>query len=789
MKIPFISFVSLLSLPLLALNATAQELESERIIVRFKDSVQIFSLNHEIQRFRGMPEFGVMTVPADQSMQAMLTAYRQRDDVLYAEPDYPLQSHRTPNDPFFNNQWNLNNFGQSIAELGGRRGTFDSDINGPEAWDITTGNDAIVVGVIDTGIDYTHPDLIANLWVNPGEIPNNGIDDDNNGYIDDIHGINAITGSGDPFDDSGHGTHVSGILGAEGNNARGIAGINWNTTIIACKFLGPRAAEPGFVSDAIECLDYLLNLKTRTNNPVNVRLTNNSWGGNGRSQALVDAIAAHQNAEILFVTSAGNDRQNMDDVPNFPAAYDLPGIISVAASDENDELTTFSNFGVQTTDIAAPGARILSTVPSGNCELCTGSGYAFVSGTSMASPHVAGLAALMMAQNPGLTIREIKNLVISAGTRINALNSRVLAGARLRAADGDGSGAMTCLNRNLQRRVSPLPRQTQINVPANQSLTLSAININCNRAAGAPTLSSTGGNIALRDQGGNGDAFANDGIYSNTFRATAPTTITFPNNDVLTVNLPAAYFPPALTPFNYRNIIAEGEALLKRTDPDTNELTIFGGASLPTPFPIQFGGVNPGFDRIGIDNNGKITFDDITIDQENTPLPFTTRATLVAPYWDDLDHVNGDDIYIATLGTAPNREFVVEWRSIRHAQQNSNNPESITFQVVFFEGSSNVVFNYLDVDFNDPRLNGGRSATIGLQTTNNNVQQLGFNENSVSSNMALLWSLSVNANSTQTVQAPRRRRSGGGSADWLFVALLIGMMISRRYSKPRTIKI
>ena len=239
----------------------------------------------------------------------------------------------------------------------------------------------MVVGVIDTGIDYKHEDLAANIWINPGEIPDNGIDDDNNGYVDDIHGINSITGSGDPMDDHYHGTHCAGIIGAVGDNGKGITGVNWTVKIIGIKFV---SGGFGLDSDAVESINYAVGLRNRG---VNIRVLSNSWGGGGYSQSLLDAINQANTSGILFVAAAGNNSSDNDASLFYPASYDTLNVLAVASTDHNDNLSSFSNYGATTVDIAAPGSSILSTYPNNN--------YYSTSGTSMATPHVAGAAALL----------------------------------------------------------------------------------------------------------------------------------------------------------------------------------------------------------------------------------------------------------------------------------------------------------------------------------------------------------------------------------------------------------
>ena len=285
-----------------------------------------------------------------------MVAFLKRDPRVEAvSPNYKRYILQTsPNDPLFGELWGLNNTGQ---EVNGVSGTLDADIDAPEAWDKNTGSDAVVVANIDTGVDYTHVDLQANMWVNTGEIPGDGIDDDGNGYIDDVYGIDAYNGDSDPMDDNGHGTHTSGTIGAVGNNEKGITGVSWRVKIMALKFLNAKGE--GYDAGAIECIDYVIDMKL--NRDVNVVAINASWGGGGYNEILKDAIEAAGDAGIVFCAAAGNENSDNDLMPVFPASYDLPNIISVAATDQADNLAFFSNYGLATVDIGAPGVNILST--------------------------------------------------------------------------------------------------------------------------------------------------------------------------------------------------------------------------------------------------------------------------------------------------------------------------------------------------------------------------------------------------------------------------------------------
>src|SRR4028119_1640898 len=312
----------------------------------------------------------------------------------------------TPNDPGYPLLWGLNNTGQT----GGKP---DADIDAPEAWDIQTGNQNTVIGVIDTGVDYTHPDLVGNIWTNPGETAGDGIDNDRNGYIDDVRGWDFAYNDNDPMDVDGHGTHVSGTIAGKGNNSVGVTGVAWNAKIMPLRFLDDSGS--GSTSNAILAINYAT--------AKGVKLTNNSWGGGGYSQALYDAINTAGQQGALFIAAAGNSSLNNDIIPAYPASYNLSNIISVASTTRTDGLSIFSNYGATSVDLGAPGSEIYSTTPGGN--------YDTYSGTSMASPHVTGAAALVWSQNPTWTAQEVKNRLLQTTDPISALRGKTVSGGRL----------------------------------------------------------------------------------------------------------------------------------------------------------------------------------------------------------------------------------------------------------------------------------------------------------------------------------------------------------------------
>ena len=411
----------------------------DTLLVRFQPDKSI-STKQAVHRAMNTEKIGSFTlVPVDVvrikpgiNLRDVARQYTYYPEVTAVEPNYKYKKIGIPSDPSFSNLWGLHNTGQT-------GGVADADIDAVEAWNQTTGSAAIIVGVIDTGIDYSHEDLVNNLWTNTTELNGiTGVDDDGNGVVDDIYGArwtngNGLPTSGDPFDGDNHGTHVSGTIGAVGNNALGVVGVNHNVRIMALKFLDDSGS--GFTADAIAALEYAV--------ANGAHVTNNSWGGGGFSQTLKDAIEAAGAAGQLFVAAAGNDGSDNDALASYPASYDSATIISVAASDHSDGKASFSNWGLTSVDLAAPGLGILSTIP--------GNSYSSLSGTSMATPHVTGVVALVLSEigvgsstNSAPTTSNnndpinIKNWILSSVDQVDAFRTDgptpVSTGGRLNAA-------------------------------------------------------------------------------------------------------------------------------------------------------------------------------------------------------------------------------------------------------------------------------------------------------------------------------------------------------------------
>jgi subtilisin family serine protease len=334
--------------------------------------------------------------------------------VEYAQPNYIVHADLVPNDPSYGQLWGLKNTGQTI---GASSGTPGADISAERAWNVTTGSPGVIVGVVDTGIDYNHPDLAATVWSNPGGV---------NGCPTGTHGYNAITRTCDPNDDHYHGTHCSGTIGAVGNNGVGVVGVNWTVKLMGLKFLDSTGS--GTTANAIAAIDFAVRAKMAGQN---VRVLSNSWGGGGFSQALLDEINKANANNILFVAAAGNSGLNNDVTPHYPSSYNTPNMVAVAATDNTDTIADFSNFGPTSVHLGAPGVDVYSTQPGGL--------YQFLSGTSMATPHVSGAAALVLAKTPTLTTAQVKSTLLNSVDPNTSLAGQTITGGRLNVATAVGA--------------------------------------------------------------------------------------------------------------------------------------------------------------------------------------------------------------------------------------------------------------------------------------------------------------------------------------------------------------
>ncbi|MFH2053237.1 MAG: S8 family serine peptidase [bacterium] len=386
----------------------------DEIIIKFKDTAPQSQKDAILADIGAVQLKHFKRIKSDHKKLNGITAdeaigrYKNHPAIEYIEPNYILSVNDFPDDPRFPELWGMFNEGQT-------GGTPGADISAPSAWDVFTGSHDVVIGVIDTGVDYNHPDLAANIYANPGEIPGNGIDDDGNGFVDDVRGWDFINNDNDPMDDNGHGTHCSGTIGGVGDNGIGVAGVNWHVKIMPLKFLS--AGGSGSTDDAISCIEYATMM--------GVNLTSNSWGGGGFSEAMRQAIADAGAANVLFVAAAGNSSSNNDTSPHYPSSYTEDNVVAVAATDHNDELAGFSSYGATSVDLAAPGVNILSTLP--------GNSYGQLSGTSMATPHGAGALGLVFGRFPAIDALDAKNLILNFADPVPDLDGMVLTGGRLNA--------------------------------------------------------------------------------------------------------------------------------------------------------------------------------------------------------------------------------------------------------------------------------------------------------------------------------------------------------------------
>jgi hypothetical protein len=328
------------------------------------------------------------------------------------EARHLLAGDTLPGDPLLPDQWALDNTGQYSGVAG-------TDIRAAEAWGITTGSKEVVVAVIDSGVDINHPDLSANIWTNPGEIAGNGLDDDGNGFVDDVHGWDFVDNDNLPHDGYGHGTHIAGIIGAVANNGMGVAGIAWRVSIMPLRFQDNRGV--GYTSTLLAALDYATMM--RRDFGINIVVTNNSWEAGNFSLVMEAAIRRQGEAGITFVAAAGNNGRNTDLEPAYPGGYDLPNVIVVASHGSSGQLAGSSNYGTTSVDLAAPGLTIKSTLPGG--------GYGILSGTSMAAPQVTGAIALLAAAKPDITVAEVRAAILGSTAPTPGLVGKVATDGRL----------------------------------------------------------------------------------------------------------------------------------------------------------------------------------------------------------------------------------------------------------------------------------------------------------------------------------------------------------------------
>jgi subtilisin family serine protease len=407
-------------------NSAEVDNDNTEVLVRFRPGTTRETIarltaqfNDEVEdRIESVDGLDVIEDEDGTSAADVVAQYRALPEVEYAEANSAItldhddsgRKHVHADDEMFLRQWGLFNSGQSGA-----------DINAMRAWAVTRGSEQIVVAVLDSGVDYTHPDLVNNIWTRPEIIKAYEDDELTVGPVDDRHGLNLVEDNGDPMDRNGHGTHCAGIIGAEGGNGIGIAGVNWKVKIMPLRFMDDDGA--GTTKDAIEAINYVIDRKRAG---VNVRIISASWGSTARSRALEDVIRKAYDEGILFVAAAGNAGTDNDQTPHYPSSFNLGNVVSVAATNRNDQLASFSNYGAKSVNVAAPGEEILSTWLE--------HGFSEKKGTSMATPFVAGVAALMLSQNPKMSVDDLRAKLLQSVDPLPSLKGKVSSGGRINAA-------------------------------------------------------------------------------------------------------------------------------------------------------------------------------------------------------------------------------------------------------------------------------------------------------------------------------------------------------------------
>jgi subtilisin family serine protease len=622
--------------------------------------------------------------------QATVTKLLASDSrVEYVEPNHVVSIAATPDDPSFGQLWGLHNTGQT-------GGTADKDIDAPEAWELATGDPNVVVAVTDTGVDFGHPDLSTQRWVNTLD-PVNGADDDGNGLVDDWSGWDFVNDDNDPTDDHDHGTHVSGTIGATGNNAVGVVGVNWNVRIMALKFLN--AAGSGTTADAIAATLYAADH--------GADVSSNSWGGGPFDQALLDAIEYGAARGMLFVAAAGNDSRNNDVTPTYPANYDPAGVLAVAATDHNDALAFFSSYGAKSVDVGAPGVNILSTARGGT--------YKSFNGTSMATPHVSGAAALVEDRFPGATLYGIKALLMNTVDPAAALAGRTVTGGRLNVGN-----AVSCDN----------DPHVVLNAPADgfvvgvgDVVDVEVLGGNCALPAGVGNVSVTVNGAVVPVSAESPDSGRYLGSYTVTEEGTLSVVATVSvggSTDTRTANGNA--FPNYTcreAPFSWVDVT--GVPPLSGADGDDTFSTLNIGFSIPffgQSHSTAYISSN-GFLALG-SNAGATAFANAAIPTGATP------NGVVAPFWDDLFPGSTGSVHAGVGGAPGSRVLHVEWFNVPHFSLSGTG--TVTFEVALHEATGEIRMQWLDTDFGNPTWNLGASATAGVERQDGVVgRQVSFN--------------------------------------------------------------
>jgi serine protease len=687
------------------------------LIVGFERGASLSAQNAAVNLAGGTPEerypeirATLVQVPPGETEDAM-KMLQGHPRVRYVEPNHLVRTLATPDDPRFPELWGLHNTGQT-------GGTPDADIDAPEAWDLETGSQDVVVGVTDTGVDFGHPDLAAQQWVNAGENCGStdpgatcderadGLDNDTNGYVDDWRGWDFANDDNDPADDHDHGTHVSGTIGAVGSNTTGVTGVNWNVKVMALKFLDQTGF--GTTADAISATLYAADN--------GARVSSNSWGGGPFDQALLDAIEYGAGKGMLFVAAAGNDGRNNDTTPTYPANYVSEAIVSVAATDHNDARAFFSNYGAKSVDLGAPGVNILSTTRNAS--------YEAFQGTSMATPHVAGVAALLAARFPSASPYGLKALLLRSVDPVPALAATTTTGGRLNAFT-----AASCVDE--PKVWLGAPAQGFV-VGVGDVVHVSVLGSSCAAPAGLGNVQVTVNGAALTLTAATPDR----GLYTGSYTAGAEgplsvtATVTSGGETATQTVTGAAYLSYACedVPLAWVDV-TPGTRLTSASNGDDAVSTLAIG------FPVTYFGQT--YTTAFVSSNGFLTLGSSSgaTTPLNGALPTTAAPNgMVAPFWDDLNPAAGGDVYAGITGSAPNRTLHVEWFNVPHFTFGSSG--TVTVELSLKE-NGDVRFQYLDTDFGNPTWNAGASATAGVERPDGVIaRELSFNQPQLTSGRA-----------------------------------------------------
>ena len=637
--------------------------------------------------------------------------------IRFVEPDYRVTSLVDPNDPLYSDAglWGMRGPSSSTASPYGSR----SD----EAWaQGEIGSPSVYVGIIDEGIDVSHPDLVANIWTNPFD-PANGRDDDGNGYVDDIHGWDFANDDNSVYDGGGndsHGTHVAGTIGAVGGNGLGVAGVNWDVTMISAKFLGPSG---GYISDAIDAVNYLTDLKRR--HGINIVASSNSWGGGGFSQGLLDAVNAGGDEEILFVAAAGNSGTNNDSVPSYPSNLECTRpvaggargwdcVVAVAAIDANGSLASFSQYGATSVDLGAPGVNVLSTVP--------GADYEAYSGTSMATPHVSGAIALCAAQDASISAQELRSAITASATPTSSLSGKTVTGGRLNVA------SLIEMCSVAAAPIAGLPTSLSASSATRSTITLSwtdgVTNENQFEIQRAPRTGASCGTFATIGYAGrNATSYVNSGLSAETsycYRVRGVSRYGGGSSTDWSATLTATTLPKP-SPYSCSKVTY---AWSEPTGGITLELGDDNAFSVDLPYAFKFFGAEYG--SVIVSSNGILGFSsaDSIATYENVGIPSVSAPNgIIAVLWDDLMQLGGATIRVETTGEAGSRTTAITWSGMRHYAERTNPSATVTFQALLSESDGRVRLNYQDVTFMDgsAAIDSARSATIGMEDESGDV--------------------------------------------------------------------